>query len=412
MLGPFRALDLTDEKGFLCGKILADLGADVVKIEPIGGDRARRFGPFYRDRAEPESSLFWLAYNCNKRGITLNISSRDGRAILKELVRGADFLIESFAPGHMEELGIPYDELRQVNPGIIMASITPFGQTGPYCHYKATDLVGMALAGTMYVNGFPDREPIRYGFPLSYCHAAADAAVACLTALYHRQVTGRGQYIDVSMQQSVLGTLHNTLQLWDLEKVNQNRCGISFRVMPEPTMGMRAIWPCKDGHISFILFGAQIGAKSNPPLIRWMDEEGMCPAFLREIEWADLELTEIPKEILEIADKAMSDFFLSHTKEELYDGAIKRRIFLYPVSDPRDILHDAQLRERNFWVNLHQKAIDRTVSYPGPFVKASETPLKIERPAPRVGEHNVEIYEQELGYSRKQMLMLKETGVL
>ncbi len=134
LLSPYRVLDLTGQEGLLCGKILADLGADVIQVEPPGGSDARRLGPFFKDDAHPEKSLFWWAYAANKRGITLNLDSNDGRELLRRLVKEAHFLIESFPPGHMAQLGLGYADLEKINPGLVMVSITPFGQSGPYAH--------------------------------------------------------------------------------------------------------------------------------------------------------------------------------------------------------------------------------------------------------------------------------------
>jgi len=153
LLSPYRVLDLTDERGLLCGKILADLGADVIQVEPPGGSSARNLGPFYRDQVHPEKSLFWWAYAANKRGITLDPGTADGKRLLLRLVKDAHFVIESYPPGYLAGLGLSYQELAATNPSLVMVSITPFGQGGPYAHYKAPDLVGMALGGFMYLTG-------------------------------------------------------------------------------------------------------------------------------------------------------------------------------------------------------------------------------------------------------------------
>ena len=157
LLSPYRVLDLTDDKGFLCGRILADLGADVIKVETPGGDPARNTGPFYKDIPDPEKSLFWFSYNTNKRSITLNLESLDGQDIFRNLSKTADFVIESFAPDYLDSLSIGYSALSEINPRIIMTSITPYGQTGPYRDYKAYDLTLQASGGLMYVSGDPDR---------------------------------------------------------------------------------------------------------------------------------------------------------------------------------------------------------------------------------------------------------------
>ena len=205
-LSPYRVLDLTDERGILCGKILADLGADVVQVEPPGGSAARNIGPFYHDEVPPEKSLFWWAYAANKRGITLNLHTADGAELLKGLVKDAHFLIESFPPGYLEGLGLSYEELRAISPGLVMVSITPFGQDGPYAGYKAPDIVGMAMGGLMYLTGDPDRAPVRVGFPQFHLHGSAAAAAGAMIAHTHRALTGEGQHVDVSCQQAVAKT--------------------------------------------------------------------------------------------------------------------------------------------------------------------------------------------------------------
>jgi crotonobetainyl-CoA:carnitine CoA-transferase CaiB-like acyl-CoA transferase len=194
LLAPYRVLDLTDDKGFLCGKILADMGADVIKIEKPGGDLARNIGPFYHDIPDPEKSLSWFCYNINKRGITLDIESVDGKELFKRLVKDAHFVIESFPVGYMEKIGLGYKELEKTNPGIILTSISPFGQTGPYSNYKGSDITCMGMAVVMYLSGDPDRPPVRISSPQAFMCGSADAAAASLVAHYHRQRTGEGQW--------------------------------------------------------------------------------------------------------------------------------------------------------------------------------------------------------------------------
>lgn len=198
MLAPYRVLDLTNDWGFLCGRLLADLGADVIKIEKPGGDLARNIGPFYHDIPHPEKSLYWFFYNANKRGITLNIGTADGREIFRKLVKAADFVIESFPPGYIDEMGLGYSVLSEVNPRIIMTSITPFGQTGPYSKYTASDIVSMASCGWMYKCGDPDRPPVQMGSPQACLHGATQAVAGTLMAHYYREMTGEGQHVDAS----------------------------------------------------------------------------------------------------------------------------------------------------------------------------------------------------------------------
>src|SRR3972149_79549 len=192
-LEPYRVLDLTAGGCSLCGKILGDLGADVIRIERPGGNPDRSLGPFYKDIPDREKSLFWFAYNANKRGITLNIETADGREIFRRLVKRADFVIESLPPGYMDSLHIGYAVLKEINPRLIMAGISPFGQKGPYAHSNASDLITMAMSGFMYLHGDPDRPPVWISFPQASISAGAECAAAALIAHRHREGGGGGR---------------------------------------------------------------------------------------------------------------------------------------------------------------------------------------------------------------------------
>ena len=194
LLSPYRVLDLTGQGGLLCGKILADLGADVIQVEPPGGSTSRNIGPFYQDDVHPEKSLFWWSYAANKRSITLNLETADGRDLLKRLVKSAHFLIESFPPGYMDGLSLGYTGLEAINPELVMVSITPFGSDGPYARWKAPDIVGMALGGFMYLTGDSDRPPLRVSIPHFHLHGAAAGAAGALRRFGQRNFAcGTGQ---------------------------------------------------------------------------------------------------------------------------------------------------------------------------------------------------------------------------
>src|SRR5579885_1688497 len=195
-----RVLDLTTPLGHLCGKILGDLGADVIKVEPPSGDAGRLRSPFYPDASATSQSLFWLSYNNNKRGITLNLESSDGREIFLRLVKDADILLESYPPGYMESLGLDYSKLSAENPRLVHTAVTPFGQTGPYREFRADDLEIMALAGVMSLTGHPGRTPLRITLSQSEAWASLYAAMGTLTAYHHRESHGQGQFVDVSAQ--------------------------------------------------------------------------------------------------------------------------------------------------------------------------------------------------------------------
>ncbi len=409
LLSPYRALDLTDEKGFLCGKILGDLGADVIKIEAPLGDPARNIGPFYRDIADPEKSLSWFAYNTSKRGITLNLHTADGRDIFKRLVETADFVIESFAPGHMEKLGLGYQDLNQINSKVIMTSITPFGQNGPYKDYKASDLVVLAMGGYLYLCGDADRPPVRISLDQAYAHAAVEAATGTIIALYYRESSGEGQHVDVSAQECCMSMLYNAKPFWFLNQKILKREGHFWLGVSGQVQQM--IWPCRDGAVTFFIIGGKSGARTNQALVDWMDSEGMADGFLRSIHWESLDMVKVSQEFLIRIGESLKGFFAKHTASELYEGALKRRLMLYPLSTIKDLIENAQLAARKYWVKVEHLELGGGFFYPGAFVKLSETPIDIKRRAPLIGEHNVEIYN-EIGISKKELTALKQANVI
>ena len=412
LLSPYRVLDLTDERGLLCGKILADLGADVIQVEPPGGSTARNIGPFYHDDVHPEKSLFWWAYAVNKRGITLNLHTSDGRELLRRLVKEAHFLVESFPPGYLDGLGLGYMDLANINQSLVMVSITPFGQDGPYAHHKAPDIVGMAMGGFMYLTGDGDRPPIRVGFPHFYLHGAAAGATGAMIAHTHRSLTGEGQHVDVSCQQAVAKTLAHAPQSWDMEGVVVKRMG-AYRQTSGETL-VRVNWRCKDGHVNYMLQGGGPGvARSTRALLNWMDEEGMGNEDLNAVNWEELGYGQVKAEIMEMAVAPLEAFFAAHTKEEFTRGSVERRILLFHVATPRDILNHPQLKARDYFKEVFHPELNVPVPYPGPFVKSKgEELVGLRRRPPLVGEHNPEIYQQELGLTLEQLTTLREGGVI
>jgi len=401
---------LTDEKGLLCGRILADLGCDVIKIEKPGGDRARTIGPFYHNMPDREKSLYWFAYNANKRGITLDITTSDGKELFGKLAEKADFVIESFQPGYMDGLGLGYDDLSAIHPGVIMISISPFGQTGPYRNFKSPDIVSMAMGGSMYVCGEPDRAPVRIGLSQACLHSGAEAASAGLIALYRRDETGEGQHVDLSMQECINWTLMLVQPSWDLTGTITKRGGV-FRKLVSGIF-RRNLWPCKDGHVSFMLLGGLPGARTNRALIELMDSKGYATEVVKQMDWESFDMAKTTQEEIDRIFEPIGKFFLAHTKNELYEEALNRQIQLYPVSTAKDIVEDAQLNSREFWVEIDHPELDTAIVYPGAFAKFSRTPMQRKSPAPRIGEDNRDIYMDELGMSERELLILSQGGII
>jgi crotonobetainyl-CoA:carnitine CoA-transferase CaiB-like acyl-CoA transferase len=410
MLSPYRVLDLTGEHGLLCGKILGDLGADVIKIEKPGGDETRFLGPFYHDEFELEKSLYWFAYNTNKRGITLNLESSDGREIFKKLVKTSDIVVESFSPGYMDKIDLGYSFLKQVKPDIILVSITPFGQTGPYKDYKISDIVAWAMGGYMLSVGDWDRPPVRISnHSQSFLHAGGQAAQGALMALYYREMTGEGQFVDVSIRDSVARcTPERVTESWDFNKRIVHRGGGRQQVAVHITRA----WPCKDGYVSAFFWSGPDAKRWNSPLIKWMDHEGKATDFLKEINWDEFNLQTINQETYDKLAKPVGEFFKSHTKAELLQGALDFNAQLYPISTTKDIVENPQLASRGYWVQVEHPELGTSIKYPGAFAKTSEVPLKSPFRAPLIGEHNLEIYENELGIPRNELIRLKQAGAI
>ena len=405
-LGPFRALDLTNEKGYFCGKILADLGADVIKVEPPEGDPGRNIGPFYHDIPDKEKSLYFFTYNTNKRSITLNIETRDGQEIFKRLVKTADFVIESFAPGYMDKIGLSYSMFKEMNPRIIMVSITPFGQTGPRKDWKASDIVAIAMGGLSHITGSPDRPPARVGVDQAHVIAGAQAAMGAMIAHYYREATGKGQYVDTSTQESVVPSALTVPQAWDLERFIWPRAGA---FLPRSGKRVRHLWPCKDGYIAWRLYGGGLGVKTRA-LVEWIDSEGQANE-LTQVNWEKMNYLTVTPEEFDHWQSLFGKFFKTHTKAELCREALARGIVLFPASTPKDLVEDPQLEARDYWKEVEHAELDATITYPGGLYKSSEFSFEIRR-APLIGEHNGEIYEQELGFSKESIVILKTAGVI
>ncbi|MBW2622865.1 MAG: CoA transferase [Deltaproteobacteria bacterium] len=411
MLDGYRVLDLTNEIGPLCGKLLGDLGADVIKIEKPDGDSSRNIGPFFQDTPHPEKSLYWFAYNASKRGITLNIETLDGAKIFKNLVKTAAVVVESFKPGYLDELGLGYSELNKINPQIIMTSITPFGQTGPYSQYKGADIVNWALSGMMLLTGDPDRPPVQISHvPQSWLHGGADGAVGTAMALYRRALSGTGQHLDVSIQESLEKVAMQSHLMWSLLKREAWRGGV-VKTPPSGTV-TRFVWPCKDGYVLFYPFSGPMGQQATRPVVDLLERDGMADDFLSSLDWSTLDWGQTPQEEADRIEGYFARYFKTRTKEELFADAVKNRLLIQPINTAKDIMEHKQLEARGYWQKVDHPELGLKMTYPGAFIKASKTTCQARRRAPLLAEHNREIYVKELKLSTEQLTILKQSGVI
>ncbi len=420
-LSDIRVIDLAGPIGLYCTKQLAEMGADVIRIEPPGGDPARNIGPFFHDEPHPEKSLYFFHFNANKRSITLNIEAPQGREILKKLVRGADVMVETFPPRYLEGLGLGYEELKKNNLGIILTSITPFGQTGPYSDYQACDMVGVAMGGLMGLSGFPDEPPNCLGGYQGYNLAGLNGTIGTLIALCYRDLTGDGQHVDVSMQESVITSTELVVPLYYIRRRKRKRTGRQvFR-------GWSEIFPCKDGYTMCSPFGGGGWQR----LLAWADSEGKAENLTSD-KFVDLldtmgdvqmdrQVTGPRRDPRALANRGddithvedvWERFCLTHTMEELYQKCQSERVRLCPIYNAADQLKDPQFVSRQWFTPVEYPELRETLIDTGPPYRFSKTPWSIYRRAPLIGEHNTEIYKKELGFSRQDLINLKQTGVI
>ena len=413
-LSPYRVLDLARGGCCLAGKYFADLGADVIKVEPPGGDPTRSIGPFYKDIPHPEKSLFWFSYNNDKRGITLDIETADGAELFKQLAKKADFVIESSPSGYMDSLGLGYKDLSAINPAIIMVSITPFGQTGPKSHYKGSDLTGWASGGVLYTMGDTDRPPVGITFMAqATLHAGTEAAAGALIAHYSRTFTGEGQHVDVSMQDTCIWLLQAVPEMYDMNKYIYKRAGADW--VAGSGVARRQFYAVRDGYIAFtVIGGGLVGAvKATRAMVKFMEEDGMAPDWLVNYDWEhNYDTAHLTQEEVDRVDTYFIEWFKTKTKDELWSQAIGRGLLVAPLSDMKDVTENEQLKERNYWVTLEHPELNDGLTYPANLAALSETPGQLVRRAPLIGEHNDEVYSKELGISREKLANLKQAGVI
>lgn len=413
MLSGCRVLDLTSERGLLCGQILGDLGADVIKVEPPGGSPVRMLAPFFKDEPGPERSVYWWAYNRNKRGVTIDVESDRGREIFRRLAASAQILIESENPGWMAERGIGYADLARLNPALVYVSITPFGQDGPKASYADSDLIVMAAGGTLILYGDEDRPPIRMSVPQAYLHACADAAAAALIAYYARLDSGLGQHVDVAAQESIGLAAQSTALAAPIggDETRRMSGGAKMGALRVPL-----VWRAKDGLVSSVfLFGTALGVFTRK-LVDWMYANGYCDAAMHETDWiayGDKLLSgKEPLENYERIKATVAAFFQGKTKAELFEIAREHNLLIAPVATIDDVLKNPQFIAREYWQKVENAEAGVTLRYPGPFARLSATPIKYRRRPPRIGEHNREIFVDELGIGQGEFDELGRRGII
>ncbi len=358
-------LDATERLGWLAGRLLADLGADVTKLEAPAAD---------------VSSVEWRALNVNKRLRRIDVSAPAGRRTLEELAARADILILTPHPGVDEAAVFDYGRLSRLHPRLIVVAVTPFGLTGPKARWLASDLEIMAASGAMSLAGEPDGPPLRVSAPQSYAWAGAQAAVGALMALAARARTGRGQLVDVSAQAAVIIALSHAPAFVDILGETPTRAGAFITGRSIAGARFRVFWPCRDGYINFILSGGAAGRRTNEQLVAWMRERGFALGPLASIDWARFDPTRTNQAEVDAMEAPIAAFFRSITKREFLEEAHRREMLGYPVSTVADIAADPQLQARGFWQDL-ARPDGRTERHCGAFVVIDGVRPPLTRPA-------------------------------
>jgi crotonobetainyl-CoA:carnitine CoA-transferase CaiB-like acyl-CoA transferase len=398
LLDDVRVLELTNAlSGAFCAKLLADQGADTLKVEPPGrGDAARSAPPFLGDAPDLERSSLFLACNTNKRGITLDVHTPTGRDLCLRLLAERDVLVETFAPGHLDAMGLGYDVLRHVNPRLIVTSITPFGQTGPYRHYRGDDLIAQAVGGFLYTTGLADRPPMGTALEQMEIVAARNAAIATMAALLHQRTSGEGQHIDVSMMEAVVSTPPNFIHQYSFTGVIAGRGAGEQTVMDGRHLAT--------GNGAVTLTTAGTGGNPMETWAAFLDEPRLLdPKFStgqgRAQHW---------QELLDILQARLAHW----QAHDFMRQAMDRRLVVGVVQTPEDVAHCPHLTERGSFVTLEHPDVG-TLHYPGPgFLINGANPVAGGRAAPRLGEHNTEVYGGELGLSIEALAALCAAGVV
>jgi crotonobetainyl-CoA:carnitine CoA-transferase CaiB-like acyl-CoA transferase len=410
-LAGLRILELADETGQFFSKLLGDLGADVVKVEPPGGERNRHIGPFLDDIPHPERSLSFWYYNTSKRGITLNLDTADGRQLFRRLAATSDVILETFRPGFLASLGLDYEPLRKENPRLIVCALTPFGQTGPWRNYASSDLLHMAAGGEMASSGYDERDvpnapPIAPGGGNAWHMGCHFAYMAIMAALVHRTVSGRGQYIDASIHEACALTTESAIANYIYRGEGLRRqTGRHHAAGPTPRTQFRA----KDG--TYVC--ALVAGRHNPKYVReladLLDSYGMA-GDLKDPKYQNPVV--IAANTSHIIDDLVANFIARLPAEEVHHAAQARGFTWGAVRTPEQLLDDAHLHDRGFWKEVEHPELGRSFVYPGEAAIYNGSPWCISRRAPLIGEHNTEIFCDELGLSRAELSVLAENRVI
>ena len=392
-LGGVRVLDLSEDMaGSFCARLLADYGADVVKVEPPSGAELRRMGPFHHDDPHPEKSLVFLVLNLNKRGITLNVEAEGGRRLLRELARDADAVVESHRPGYLTSHGLGYEDLKQDNSRLVMASITPFGQNGPYSQFEGEEIVSYAMGAIMSISGTRDREPLKHGGSQAQYQAGLTAAGAISVALFSQAMTGEGTHLDISTAECVSSTMIANQSQYSFAGTVQTRRDPTGTLFGNPM-------PCDDGWVI-----SQPGGRAT-----WDDIADLYGRpELHEQRFSDrAQRGDYGEEL----DSILLDAIKGRSKWELFKSASEARILFGLVQTPKELAECPQLEARGFYRQTDHPVTGK-VRVPAALMNFSLTPYQLRRPAPLLGQHNREVFCGDLGRTEIEVTRMRQLGII
>ncbi len=395
ILSGLRVLDLADEKGLPCTKFFADLGADVVKVEQPGGDPARARPPFAQDQPHPERSLYFLHWNANKRGITLALETPDGQDLFRQLARTADVVVETFNPGTLARSGLDYPALAAINPGLVMTSITVFGQTGPYRDYRGNELIAFALGGLMALSGEPGGPPCLAPGDLASGMASMHAALATQVALFHRLRSGRGQQVDVAVSEAAAHIGGYVVPYYSHHGEKPVRVSHLH-----PTFELHDVYRCQDGYARLFIL----------PRAHWLtflDWLGKPP----ELDDPVFEDQNMRRDNSDLINPYVEALCQQYTKQALYLEAQARHLAITPMNTPADFVESEQTQARGYFLEAEHPVVGKYRQV-GPLHHYSAMPARVRRPAPLVGQHNEEILGGERGLSHDDLAGLRAAGVI
>ncbi len=386
MLSPYRVLDLTTGRAALGPMILADLGADVVRVEPPGGSTDRREPPTAGDE-----SLLFHAYNRNKRSVAVDVASAEGRATLLRLASAAEFLFENAQPGTMAAAGIGFEDMRRANPSIVYVAVSPFGQDGPYAHHATSDITLAAMGGMMALNGDADRPPVRISVPQTWLHAAAESALAALVAHFRRLQTGEAQFVDVSVQAAVFWTGLNAMIASAIQGKDIERAGTLLQL---GVLDLPLVQDAVDGQVVVVPTGATMAG-----MIGQMVDDGVVgPEWATDEDWNTFDLRFLTGQpthfTVDEAIAAIGRFTSRRTKADLFAWGLAHGVTIAPVTTTPDVLAFEHLKQRGYWQPYSIGGHD--VVIPGPFVRPAAKPPSIRRPAPTPGQHTADVTSEWL----------------